>query len=154
MYALLKSNFDKGIQLFTYPIIVLVGLTSHFALANMGVNNFLASTIPVFICLSGILLLEINFPYRSEWRANLSDIRTDISFLVIVQGIAPKILGLAVGLLLAQSGFNPEALDGIWPKNWSILDQTILLILLADFLRYWLHVAAHKMPFLWKNVAF
>ena len=150
MYALLKSNFDKGIQFFIYPIIVLAGLTIHFSMVNIGANNFLASTIPVFICLAGILLLETKFPYRKEWSANLSDFKTDLSFLVVVQGIAPKILGLAVGLLLAQSDFNPETFDGIWPKNWSILGQTILLILLADLLRYWLHVAAHKNPVLWK----
>lgn len=150
MYAFLKPGLNKGIQLFTYPVLVLVGLALHFSLANMGVNNFFASTIPVFICLGGISLLEMNFPYRREWQANITDYKTDLSFLVLVQGIAPKFLGLVVSLLWAQNGFNSETLDGIWPKNWSILGQSILMILLADLLRYWLHVAAHRLPLLWK----
>ena len=150
MYALVNPGLERGVQYLAYPLMVLAGLTVHFILVSSGLGNFLASTLPVLICLGGILLLEMKFPYRRDWSASFSDIKTDFSLLVVVQGIAPKILGLAVSLLLAQSAFDPEALDGIWPKNWNILGQTLLMILLADLLRYWLHVAAHKVPFLWK----
>lgn len=150
MYALARTGFHRGFQLFTYPLFVIAGFTIYFSLADIGVNHFLASTIPVLICLICIFLLETKFPYRDDWRANYSDIKADLAFLVIVQGIAPKILALGVGLLLARSGFDPEILAGIWPKHWSVLAQTLLMILLADLLRYWLHVAAHKVPLLWK----
>lgn len=150
MYALIKSELSRGIQFFTYPLLLLTGLTIYFLMIEFGANNFLASTLPVFICLAIILLLEFKFPYRKDWNANLGDIKSDISFLIIVQGVAPRILGLAAGLLLVQSGIDQEALGAIWPGHWSIPVQTALMILLADLLRYWLHVAAHRIPFLWK----
>ena len=150
MNALATTGFYRGFQRFTYPLIVTAGLAIYFSLANIGVNFFLASSIPVLISLGCIFLLETQFPYRSDWRANDSDIKTDLAFLVVIQGIAPKLLALGAGLLLVQTGFNPEALAGIWPTHWSVPAQTLLMILLVSFLRYWLHVAAHKVPLLWK----
>jgi sterol desaturase/sphingolipid hydroxylase (fatty acid hydroxylase superfamily) len=47
-----------------------------------------------------------------------------------------------------------QALDlpigGIWPRELPIGVQVVLLILASDFLRYWLHRAAHTHPLLWR----
>ena len=150
MHVLSKPNFKKGIQSITYPALIFAGLSVYFALIDLGFSNFLASTLPVVICLAVILALETKLPYRKEWSAKHSDIKTDIPLLILIQMVAPKLLGLAVGLLLAQSAMSLDALDEIWPKHWNILSQTLLMVLLADLLRYWLHVAAHKIPLFWK----
>jgi sterol desaturase/sphingolipid hydroxylase (fatty acid hydroxylase superfamily) len=41
-------------------------------------------------------------------------------------------------------------LSVIWPHAWPIWIQALLMILTVDFLRYWLHRAAHENDTLWR----
>jgi sterol desaturase/sphingolipid hydroxylase (fatty acid hydroxylase superfamily) len=40
--------------------------------------------------------------------------------------------------------------DAWWPYDWPVALQTLLMILSADFLRYWLHRFSHEWPLLWR----
>ncbi len=53
-------------------------------------------------------------------------------------------------LLLRSAQEFQLAAEGIRPVHWPVAAQVVLMLLLAEFLRYWLHVAAHNMNFLWR----
>ena len=45
---------------------------------------------------------------------------------------------------------RPSQPATLWPHHWPAGLQVVLMLLAADFLRYWLHVAAHAYSPLWR----
>jgi sterol desaturase/sphingolipid hydroxylase (fatty acid hydroxylase superfamily) len=98
-----------------------------------------------------VTALESAFPHRSEWRPPGGEVKTDLTFMVVVQLAFPPLMGF----LFAYALISPAAaldlpISAIWPHSWPIWIQAILMILVVDFLRYWLHRAAHEHDTLWR----
>ena len=95
--------------------------------------------------------LERVLPHREEWRARRDEVGTDALFMLVVQALLPKALtfGLAVSVLrwLEEAG---GALQNVWPSELAVPLQVVLMLLVADFLRYWLHVLSHTADPLWR----
>lgn len=136
----------------TYPVLIASCLFLHYFLLEAGLSLLLASYIPVAFGALTITLLERTFPHREEWQPNHHDVASDVTFMVFVQILLPKVLSLfaAVTLLrfLQEHGI---VLHGIWPHHLPAVAQAALMLLAADFLRYWLHRASHEWsPLLWR----
>jgi sterol desaturase/sphingolipid hydroxylase (fatty acid hydroxylase superfamily) len=97
-----------------------------------------------------LLLLEKHLPYRRHWRSTRDERRTDITYLVAVQVALPAALTLAVASILATALPPSGTHISIWPHRWPTGPQFVLMLLLADALRYLLHVAAHRFEPLWR----
>ena len=104
--------------------------------------------------LTGALLVtlhELKLPYRAEWRPSHHDVRADVAFMLAIQVALPLLLSflavIAIADVLDDAGI---ARKGLWPHGQSILVQAILMLLLADLLRYWLHRAFHKYQAMWR----
>lgn len=131
-----------------YPVTMLIVVCVHFALT--------ASGWPAMACAYGIALaaalwitlLERVFPARQQWQPDWKDVRQDSIFMIAIQIAFPKLLALAfVQSLLA---IMPPLISDLWPHDYPVWAQALLMLLLADFLRYWLHRAAHTIPWLWR----
>jgi sterol desaturase/sphingolipid hydroxylase (fatty acid hydroxylase superfamily) len=98
-----------------------------------------------------VTMLEYRFPHYRQWRPQSPEVRNDLMYIAIVQMVLPKMLVFlfVIWLIdpLQQSGLM---LPDYWPHHAPVWLQAILMILVADFLRYWLHVAAHKNRTLWR----
>lgn len=146
----LNRGFYVDFRVLTFPLMIIGGMGSYFLLSAAGVAPLLASIVPVVTCMLIIRFLEIMMPYREQWSASSAELKTDFSFLLLVQGVAAKILALGSSILLTRSGLDLQSTAGLWPAHWNIPGQTALMVLLADLLRYWLHRASHSNPFLWR----
>jgi sterol desaturase/sphingolipid hydroxylase (fatty acid hydroxylase superfamily) len=127
-----------------YPAELLLGIVVYCALAHMGAPLVIAAYLSITISLVGILMLERWLPYRSTWQPNGRERAVDLFYLLAVQVGVPALLYLLVSPLAAVLHGGP------WPHHWHILLQLGLLVLLADFGRYWLHRAAHTYRPLWR----
>lgn len=89
--------------------------------------------------------LEAVLPYRRSWAPARGDVANDLTFMVAVQIIVPKFLSFLVAVSLAGwvagAGWAPE---GWWPHALPPAAQAVLMLLAADFFRYWLHRASHE----------
>lgn len=134
-----------------YPGVVTSAFLLHLGLLRLGVALLPSSYAAVALGALLVGLLERHLPYRQDWRPKASDVRTDALFMVLVQGILPFVLALTVGVgvrgLLEGQGLLPVAL---WPHDWPVWAQVVVMLLLADFFRYWLHVASHRWQPLWR----
>ena len=117
----------------------------------MGVHLLACTYLPVAFGAAAITFFELYIPHQRNWIANKNDVWNDALFLVTVQMILPKILTflVAIGLLKVLSFYGWQV-EALWPHHWNIALQTILMVLIADFLRYWLHKFSHANPTLWK----
>ena len=97
-------------------------------------------------------VLERLLPYRESWNHSHGDTGTDIIHLfvtnvLIVNLEKPLLVAALVGVTAWLSEFMGSTL---WPDGWPLLAQLFLMLLIAEFGRYWVHLAAHKLPWLWR----
>jgi len=134
-----------------YPA-AMVGVFSLFAvLQAMGMPLAVSTYVPVLLLAGVVTWLERVRPNREEWRPPTREVGTDLGFMVAVQLALPPVVGFLFAYALiepARSLNLPTA--GLWPHAWPIWAQAVLMVLAVDFLRYWLHRAAHQSDTLWR----
>ena len=98
-----------------------------------------------------ITLHEIKLPNREQWKPSAGEVGTDALFMATVQIALPYLLSItlviAVSEILKTGGYMVR---GYWPHDLSVAAQACLMLLAADFPRYWLHRAFHKFTFMWR----
>lgn len=145
-------NFQRNIlSLLGYPITLGASLLIHYFCIQAGASPVLASTIGIIFGGLCVTLLEIYIPYRRIWRANKSDFLNDASFMFLIQVVLPRIFVLLVtATLLTYLSKNGLTFQFLWPHHLPIYIQALIMLVSADFLRYWLHRMFHSIPFLWR----
>ena len=95
-------------------------------------------------------LLEFAIPYDSTWHPNSDDVKNDLLFMVTVQMVLPQMLTFVVSItLLGYLSSLNFAVSQLWPHQLPLVVQVTMMLLVAEFFRYWLHVAAHNTQLLW-----
>lgn len=147
--SLFKSRIAPWL---VFPVVMGAGLTSVYVLMQRGVPDTLAPIIVALVAMIVIALLERYLPYRDEWNANHGDVGTDVWHLLIAQLAIPNILKpLWVGLFVGTTAWLAQRYGSdVWPHHWPLLAQLFLMLLIAEFGRYWVHRAAHRVPALWR----
>lgn len=134
-----------------YPTVMVSVFVLFAVLQSYGVSLIASTYLPVVLAACLITLLELKFPYRAEWRPSKNEVKVDLMFMAVVQLAWPPIVSFTfVSLLLEPARALNLPFTVLWPHTWPIWGQTLLMILLVDFLRYWLHRAAHTYHYLWR----
>lgn len=140
----------KAADYLIYPgtVMLAVGL---YAYAGTHYGNVTFSAFASIITgLMLMVLFEYVYPNRLAWRPRASDIKTDLIYIMAIQIVVPRLLGVALALWLAENIGIASPFGWIWPREWPLAAQVLLLIVSADFMRYWLHRLAHSVPMLWR----
>jgi sterol desaturase/sphingolipid hydroxylase (fatty acid hydroxylase superfamily) len=144
-----KQSLLPTVQWASYPLIIVLGLLLHVVLSGNEVELLVATYTPVFIAALLINLLEQSFPNQPHWQPTKKDWLNDFIFMALIQSLLPRVLGFLLVISLAQS-ISIEGLYTYWPHHWSVFSQFVLMLVGADFLRYWLHRLSHNWTPLWR----
>ena len=107
--------------------------------------------MPVVLAAALVTMLELRFPHRPDWRPPVSEVKTDLGFMTVVQLAFPPLVGfLFTYALIEPARALNLPIAALWPHAWPIWIQAVLMVLVVDFLRYWLHRAAHENDTLWR----
>lgn len=147
-----ESKFRNILTWTVYPGVMVVSLGLYYGLIHYGVSLPLSSFIAAIIGGLGLItLFEIILPYRKEWLPNRNEIKTDLVFMLLIQVALPQLLTIFTTVYLVSFAEAHELqLTGFWPHGWPVWVQMLLMMFTADFLRYWLHRAAHEWIPLWR----
>jgi sterol desaturase/sphingolipid hydroxylase (fatty acid hydroxylase superfamily) len=131
-----------------YPVLILGSLMLLWAALFLGAS--LAFAPYAVIAVTGPLVIAAGraLTYRQDWQASWPDLVDDGLYLSTVQVLLPLALAWTV-VWIVGSGGSVVLLD-IWPAQLPIWAQLLLKIMIGDFLRYWLHRAAHTFAPLWR----
>jgi sterol desaturase/sphingolipid hydroxylase (fatty acid hydroxylase superfamily) len=132
-----------------YPVTLVLAIVAFSLLLALGVPTAAAAYLPVFMVGVTVLVLERRFPERLLWRPRAADVRSDVAFLALIQVALPRVFVLATVVLLSTWTHDRVPLH-IWPHNWPLAAQIVMMVLLVDFFRYWLHRACHRFLVLWR----
>ena len=134
-----------------YPIVLFVCVTLHMALLDIGVELQFATYTPVILGALLVTILERRYPHRQTWLPNQTDIWQDMTFMALIQVVLPKLLVFAVAVTLVEYVDSYQlAITSPWPATWSVPSQMLLMMLVADGFRYWLHRLSHEWEYLWR----
>lgn len=119
-------------------------------LAAAGLHLTLASYVVVVAAAGLVTVHEATVPYREQWRPGRREVGADLLFMLVVQIALPYLLTIAATLWLAEwLRSSGAAVDGLWPHGLPAAVQVVMMLLAADFARYWLHRAFHRYQFMW-----
>jgi sterol desaturase/sphingolipid hydroxylase (fatty acid hydroxylase superfamily) len=136
---------------FHYPVVVGGAFALMYGLLAIGAPLAAATYVPIVAAGLVVAWLERVAPARLQWEPTDADLRTDAAYLTVVQLGVPPVVGLVfAGLLVEPARRLHLPLASLWPHAWPIWAQTVTMILAVDFLRYWLHRAAHQWDVLWR----
>ncbi|MDA1274123.1 MAG: sterol desaturase family protein [Verrucomicrobia bacterium] len=128
-----------------YPAVMGTCLLLHVWLRSTAWGTAWNSYLPVLLGAALITVLERYCPYRRHWSPDRSDVTNDLAFMMIVQVVLPKFLTFFTAIVLVRFLSSHDlALSGLWPQTWPVFLQVVLMLLTADFFRYWLHRASHE----------
>ncbi len=134
-----------------YPLVMLAALLMYAGLEARFDSLVLSANVPVILGALLVTLLEIRFPKHTYWRPGVAEVRNDLAYMITVQMVLPRIVVFLLIIPLVQPiQATWSILPGLWPHEAPLWLQAVLMILVADFLRYWLHVAAHRNRYLWR----
>ncbi len=147
----LKDWISGPAEVLGYPSTMVIGLLLFAWMRHAG--------LPLPVCTYAALILatlvivgnEICFPYQVSWAPHRAQVLDDAIFLTVVNVLWPKALAFAAALAVVElnRSYGWTAMQ-IWPTHLPQEVQFILLLLMVDFGRYWLHRAAHTFEILWR----
>lgn len=134
-----------------YPL-VMTGAFLLFALSrSLGLALAASTYLTIVIGALVVAALERWLPYREAWRPGMGDVATDLEFIAAVQVAFPPLMSYVfTAALVAPARRLDLPITQVWPHGWPLWSQVLLMVLLVDLLRYWLHRAAHEYDVLWR----
>ena len=133
-----------------YPGAMVMAFAIQAALLSAGIPIVASAYLAVVFGAGAVMLLEFVIPYDRSWHPNRNDVKNDLLFMVGVQMVLPQVLTLFFGItLLRYLQTLNLPLTQLWPRQLPLAVQVTLMLLVAELLRYWLHVAAHNTQ-LWR----
>lgn len=134
-----------------FPLTLGTGLFTTY-LGTQLINPIAAAGAVSIVSIGVVAILERLLPYRRDWNHNRGDLPTDILHTVIHQILLSRGLNLLYALLLAgATAWLAERYgSSLWPHHWPLLAQLLLVLVIAEFGRYWVHRFSHRSPWLWR----
>lgn len=145
-----RPLWQEWMAVVAYPVSFVLAVAAFFWLSSQGFPKWVSAYLPVIVCAALVLpWLERVMPYRRDWRPDYKEWFTDAGYTFVIQIAMPPLLALLV--VLGFSDLTREHLNSsLWPHEWPILAQGILMVLVVDLMRYWVHRFAHTNPILWR----
>ncbi len=98
-----------------------------------------------------LTLLEILIPARPDWNETFNDKLLVLGLVWIATTADQLFEAIFDGSLFVWLASLRESLGlDVWPSEWPILAQVVLIFVAFEFVNYWYHRAAHQYGWLWK----
>lgn len=134
-----------------YPLVMVGSMALSWWLRRSGWSINVSVYATIVIAALTVAALEALFPCRHEWTPTSSDLAVDFGFLATIQLAVPPVVSLFfVSVLVEPARALGLPTTLLWPHSWPVWLQVLLMVLVVDLLRYWLHRASHEIPWLWR----
>ena len=133
-----------------YPVVSIGACVAFYLLDRNGISTAVAAYGPILVAAILITVAEQRWPYRTAWGPDRGTVTTDMAFMAVVQMVVPAFAGIAFALCASAFADAVWEADRLWPRRLPGVVQVALMLIMADFLRYWLHRATHHSPTLWR----
>jgi sterol desaturase/sphingolipid hydroxylase (fatty acid hydroxylase superfamily) len=137
-------------RVFVYPVVSIGACLAFYLLDRSGTPTAVAAYGPILLAAILITVAEQRWPYRAAWAPDGGTITTDVAFMAVVQMVVPAFAAIAFALCASAFADSVWEVHDLWPQHLPGIVQVVLMLIVADFLRYWQHRAMHRSPTLWR----
>ena len=74
----------------SYPLVIISAVVFHLQLVAQGITLPIATYVPVLSGALIITMLEWLHPYRRQWHPKRDEVKTDATYMLLVQIVLPK----------------------------------------------------------------
>lgn len=132
-----------------YPLVMCFALFWFYWLQKY-LSSLAASYVATFWGLLCITIHEWLMPYKRNWHPTRFDLINDVAYMVLGQVLLERLLFFVAFFVVATIASTVTwQVPVVWPHAWPIWLQAILLLVVGDFFRYWLHRLFHQIPWMW-----
>ncbi|MFC7049994.1 sterol desaturase family protein [Emcibacter nanhaiensis] len=119
---------------------------------NRGLDPVLTLFSVYFVLIVCIAILERVMPHEPSWNKNDGQIGNDIFHTIVNYIVVGAVVEAAVVALIAKLVMLSTTLTSasIWPVDWPVWAQFILLLFVGEAGSYTAHRISHEVPFLWR----
>lgn len=147
----MTSGFLRTLVRYGYLPFMLLGLNgaAYYVVTRFESHLLIVLTIVALLVIAFVTahLAERILPWYAEWNEPHDDDQTNLIHVLVYElQNANGVLAIPLLGWLFSGGLNA----GIWPRDWPILAQWALAIVLADFGLMYLHYLSHRYPLLWR----
>ena len=147
----MREHNRTGLPWVAYPGTMVMAFLISLLLSLAGLPSVASAVVAVVLAAATVTLLEYAIPYDRTWHPSSDDVKNDLLFMVTVQMVLPQILTFVASItLLGYLNSRDFAVSQLWPHQLPLVVQVTMMLLVAEFFRYWLHVAAHNTQLLWR----
>ncbi|MGH9223824.1 MAG: sterol desaturase family protein [Acidimicrobiales bacterium] len=137
-------------RILLYPVVSVGACVAFFLLERNGAPTMVAAYGPILLAAILITVAERRVPYRAAWTPDRGAVTTDMAFMAVVQMIIPAFAAIAFALCASAFASSVWEVRPLWPHRLPGVVQVALVLIVADFLRYWQHRAMHRNATLWR----
>lgn len=146
------SKVSAAVSYLFFPVMVVATPAMVYFLIEAEYSVPVATYLTVFFIAIAFFLGEKCLPHSRDWSRPHNDLLNDllsgtIAYVLLPIFLKPLYTAMLAGITLwlaSQMG------SSLWPGDWPLALQLVLLLLLGDAGRYWGHRLAHELPFLWR----
>lgn len=132
---------------YAYVPFMLIGVNAAAYFIVTGGHSFLW-LLPLLVGAYGLsYIAEHVLPCHDEWNHS-HDGDEHASFWHAIAYESASLVGLAMIPIMTSLYYSP--LREVWPREWPILAQLAMAIVLADLALSFLHYLSHRIPLLWR----
>jgi len=133
-----------------YPVVSIGACLAFVLLDRSGAPTMVAAYGPILLAAILITVAERRIPYRAAWAPDRGTVTTDMAFMAVVQMVVPAFAAVAFALCASAVAQSVWEVGHVWPHHLPDVVQVALVLVAADFFRYWQHRAMHNVPILWR----
>ena len=144
------KQLKLSLQHVVFPVWLLLVGAMAFWFYRSGVEISILLTAAGIASMVLVGVLERVLPYRTDWNKSRGDVPTDMISFALIAGIFEpvwKSIGVASALWLSIK-IAPYGVR-LFPADIPLAAQVVLVFLIAEFGKYWVHRWHHENSFLW-----
>lgn len=148
------ETLKQAFRYLIYPLLLIGAVSLFFAFKG----SFPGTQLPLLtalISIGTIVIIHITerlLPYRDEWNTPRGDRLSNFLFTNIILPVLSKIVEILLAYIFLSSttGFIHDHIHTLWPREWPLLAQLVMALLITEFFFYWIHRWGHTHSTLWK----
>lgn len=143
------NSFVSALARFAYLPFMILGLNgaAFYVVANRHSYAWLAPFLALAFATS--FLAERALPCYDEWNRSHDDVGSNVWHVIVYE--SSNLIGvLMIPLITWLFHLTPGGLVGLWPRQWPLLSQLLMAIVIADLAFMVIHYLSHRLPALWR----
>jgi sterol desaturase/sphingolipid hydroxylase (fatty acid hydroxylase superfamily) len=145
----MRSEMAQSVVRYGYVPFMVLGLNGAAVYAIANGHSYLWLPGLLAVAFATAFAAERIVPVHDAWNQGHGDDRANVWHTIVYESTS-AIGVLSIPLVAWVLQITPGTLIGLWPKEWPVLAQLLLALVITDFTFTMVHYFSHRYAWLWR----